>query len=50
MYRDNYDLIVVGSGPGGFAAAIAAARKGVSTLLVERNGQIGGLLTPGCPF
>lgn len=28
MYRDKYDLIVVGSGPGGFAAAIAAARKG----------------------
>ncbi len=25
MYRDKYDLIVVGSGPGGFAAAIAAA-------------------------
>ncbi len=50
MYRDNYDLIVVGSGPGGFAAAIAAARKGVSTLLVERNGQIGGLLTSGLPL
>ena len=50
MYRDKYDLIVVGSGPGGFAAAIAAARKGVSTLLVERNGQVGGLLTSGLPL
>ena len=30
------DVLVVGSGPGGLAAALAAAREGVKTMLVER--------------
>ena len=39
------DVLVVGSGPGGLAAAIAAARAGVKTVLVERYGCLGGNIT-----
>ena len=37
--------MVVGGGPAGIAAAIAAAREGVNTLLVERYGCFGGVIT-----
>ena len=49
MYNKKYDLIVVGSGPGGFPAAIAAARMGLKVLLVEKS-QIGGNLVTGLPL
>lgn len=39
------DVLVVGSGPGGLAAALAAAREGVDTMLVERYGCFGGNIT-----
>jgi len=39
------DVLVVGSGPGGLAAAISAAREGVDTLLVEKYGCFGGNIT-----
>lgn len=39
------DLLVVGSGPGGLAAALAAARAGVAVTLVERFGCFGGNIT-----
>lgn len=39
------DVLVIGSGPGGLAAALAAARCGVSVALVERFGCFGGNLT-----
>ncbi len=39
------DVLVVGSGPGGLAAALAAARMGVKTTLVERFGCFGGNIT-----
>ncbi len=39
------DVLVVGGGPAGLAAAIAAAREGVYTLLVERYGCFGGVIT-----
>ena len=39
------DVLVVGSGPGGLAAALAAAREGVDTMLVERYGCFGGVIT-----
>jgi ribulose 1,5-bisphosphate synthetase/thiazole synthase len=39
------DVLVVGSGPGGLAAAIAAARAGVEVALVERFGCFGGNIT-----
>jgi len=41
------DVVVVGGGPGGFGAAIAAARNGAETLLIERYGFLGGMLTGG---
>ncbi len=39
------DVIVAGGGPAGFSAAVAAAREGADTLLVERYGFLGGGFT-----
>jgi hypothetical protein len=39
------DVLVVGSGPGGLAAALSSARAGVDTMLVERFGCLGGNIT-----
>jgi len=39
------EVLVVGSGPGGLAAAMGAAREGVQTMLVERYGCFGGVIT-----
>ena len=41
------DVIVVGGGPGGVAAAITAARNGAKTVLLERYGHLGGMATGG---
>jgi hypothetical protein len=46
--RGGYDVVVVGAGPGGFSAAIAAARAGMKTLLIERYGFPGGVATTCC--
>lgn len=47
----SYDLIVCGGGPAGIAAAIAAGRAGLRTLLIERAGYLGGVSTAGAlPF
>ena len=43
----NYDLIVAGGGPAGFAAAVAGSRDGHSTLLVEMTNALGGTLVNG---
>lgn len=44
----NYDLIVIGSGPGGYVAAIRASQLGMKTLVVEKA-EIGGIcLNWGC--
>ena len=43
----RYDVIVAGGGPAGFGAAVAAARKGCRTLLIERESALGGLSTVG---
>ena len=44
---DSADVVVVGGGPAGFAAAVAAARQGCDVLLLERGYFLGGLFT-GC--
>jgi hypothetical protein len=41
------DVIVVGGGPGGVAAAVSAARAGAKTILIERYGHLGGMATGG---
>ena len=43
----SYDVVIVGAGPSGMCAAVAAARCGVSVGLVERYGIVGGNLTIG---
>lgn len=43
----SYDVIVCGAGTAGVAAALAAARQGVSVLLLERSFSVGGMLTEG---
>lgn len=47
---DSWDVIVVGGGPAGCAAAIAAAREGARTLLVEATSCLGGMGTAGLVF
>ncbi len=50
-YEDEMmDVIVVGGGPAGIAATIAAARNGCKTLLIERYGSLGGELATGLPM
>lgn len=44
------DVAVIGAGPGGIAAAVAAAREGAKVILVERQGYLGGNLGSGLPF
>lgn len=43
----DVDVVVVGGGPGGIGAALAAARKGARTVLVERYGHLGGMASGG---
>lgn len=46
LKRDlNFDVVVIGGGPAGINAAIASARAGAKTLLVERYGFLGGMST-----
>merc|ERR1719297_35271 len=45
----EYDVVVVGGGPGGYVAAIKAAQLGLKTVCVERRGTLGGTcLNVGC--
>ena len=39
-----FDVTVIGGGPAGLAAAIAANRRGARTLLIEREAELGGIL------
>ena len=45
--REEVDVLVVGGGPAGVAAAVSAARRGAKTLLVEGQGAFGGMGTLG---
>lgn len=44
----NYDLIVIGSGPGGYVAAIRASQLGLKTAIIERESLGGICLNWGC--
>ena len=44
----EYDLIVIGSGPGGYETAAAAVRMGKRTMIVERGDLGGTCLNRGC--
>src|SRR6266496_3343421 len=45
----TYDVAIIGSGPGGYVAAIRAAQLGMSVLIVEREPKLGGVCTlRGC--
>ena len=45
----NYDVVVIGSGPGGYVAAVRAAHLGLKTAIVERDSRLGGTcLLRGC--
>ena len=46
----EYDIVVLGAGPGGLAAALAAARNGAKVLLADKNGYLGGNMTLGLPL
>ncbi len=49
MAETNYDLIVVGGGPGGYVSAIRAAQLGFTVALVEKRNTLGGVcLNEGC--
>tara|TARA_B100000965_G_scaffold406801_1_gene448804 strand:+ start:5682 stop:7085 length:1404 start_codon:yes stop_codon:yes gene_type:complete len=49
MADTSFDLIVIGSGPGGYVAAIRGAQLGLKTALVEKNAHLGGTcLNVGC--
>lgn len=41
------DVLVLGSGPSGFAAAYTAAKNGVKVILIEQSGDVGGISTSG---
>ena len=47
MSSRRYDVVVAGGGTAGIAAAVAAARAGARTLLIERYGFLGGMATAG---
>ena len=47
QFSEQYDVIVVGAGPAGIGAAVAAGRGGAKTLLVDQCGSVGGMSTVG---
>ena len=49
MSNNNFDVIIIGGGPGGYVAAIRAAQLGLNTACVEKRGTLGGTcLNVGC--
>ena len=45
----SYDLVVIGTGPGGYVCAIRAAQLGMKVAVVEKNATLGGTcLNVGC--
>lgn len=49
MATEKYDVVIIGSGPGGYVAAIRAAQLGLKTAIVEKDKELGGTcLNIGC--
>jgi dihydrolipoamide dehydrogenase len=49
MKKMSYDLVIIGSGPGGYVAAVRAGQYGLKTALVEKSPKLGGTcLHVGC--
>jgi dihydrolipoamide dehydrogenase len=49
MAEDKFDVVIIGSGPGGYVAAIRAAQLGLKTAIVEKDKELGGTcLNIGC--
>lgn len=49
MLKVSYDLIIIGSGPGGYSAAVRAGQYGLKTAIVEKQAKLGGTcLLVGC--
>ena len=49
MSDKKFDLVVIGSGPGGYVAAIVAAQKGMRVACIEKRKTLGGTcLNVGC--
>ncbi|RAU23937.1 dihydrolipoyl dehydrogenase [Paramagnetospirillum kuznetsovii] len=49
MSENNFDVVIIGGGPGGYVAAIRAAQLGLKTACVEKRGALGGTcLNVGC--
>jgi thioredoxin reductase len=45
LLKDTYDVVIIGSGPGGLAAAVEAKKEGAQDVLViERDAELGGIL------
>ena len=46
---DKFDLVIIGSGPGGYVAAIRAGQLGLKTAIIEKDKELGGTcLNIGC--
>ena len=45
--QEQYDLVIVGGNPGGIMAAVAAAREGKTSVILERTSHVGGLPANG---
>src|SRR3954469_16227165 len=49
MASEKFDIVIIGSGPGGYVAAIRAAQLGLKTAIVEKDKELGGTcLNVGC--
>src|SRR5712671_5617050 len=49
MAGDKFDVVIIGSGPGGYVAAIRAAQLGLKTAIIEKDKDLGGTcLNVGC--
>ena len=47
-HTENFDLIIIGSGPAGYLAAILACRRGSSVAVIEKSELGGTCLNRGC--